>query len=94
MSEMGRGVPMDALDAVCRSYKECQKCARERYGDQCIGEFYAYDYSTNNGNSVCNDDADTCNRALCECDRKFAIGKSNHYIHSSLTGLFRPCCRY
>jgi hypothetical protein len=73
MSEMGRGVPMDALDAVCRSYKECQKCARERYGEQCIGEFYKYDYSTNNNNSVCNDDADTCNRALCECDRRFAI---------------------
>ena len=75
MSDMGKGAPMDELDTVCRAYKECQKCARMAFGDMCIGEFIEYGHKFRNGESQCTDDANTCGRALCECDKKFAMGK-------------------
>ena len=37
LSEMGKGTPVDELDRSCRVYKECQKCAREEHGKECIG---------------------------------------------------------
>jgi len=83
MSDMGKGAPMDALDSVCRAYKECQKCARQQFGDMCIGEFVRYDQRFRNGDSECTDDANTCGRALCECDRKFSIGKSNGFLQQT-----------
>ena len=75
MSTMGKGAPLDELDAVCKAYKECQKCARQRFGEMCIGEFVRYGMDMVNGYPVCNDNGDTCGRALCECDKKFAQGK-------------------
>ena len=84
MSEMGRGAPMDALDAVCKSYKECQKCARERFGEMCIGEFVQYGLRMRNNGPTCSDDANTCGRALCECDKKFAQGKPS-FVSSVIT---------
>jgi hypothetical protein len=39
MTEMGKGKPVDALDRVCRTYKDCQKCVREKHGDDCIGTY-------------------------------------------------------
>ena len=55
MSDMGHGRPVDALDTVCKAYKECLKCARMKHGDTCIGEFYKYKYGFNNGDVKCND---------------------------------------
>lgn len=81
MSEMGRGTPMDALDVVCRAYKECQKCARQNFGQECLGEFYSYGYTNDNTQTVCTDDANSCKRSLCECDRKFAI---DHFAASAV----------
>ena len=75
MSTMGKGAPLDELDAVCKAYKECQKCARQRFGEMCIGEFVRYGMNMVNGYPVCTDNGDTCGRALCECDKKFAQGK-------------------
>ena len=74
LSEMGHGVPLDALDTVCRAYKECQKCARKVHGEACIRELLSYDFETAGDNSICQDQAGTCKRALCECDKAFAIG--------------------
>jgi hypothetical protein len=57
MSSMGHGKPVDAMDRICKEYKECQKCAFEahpsdnsgssgeglgQYG--CIGEFVKYNW--------------------------------------------------
>ena len=39
MSDPGYGPPVDALDAVCKRYKDCVKCARMAHGEMCIGEF-------------------------------------------------------
>jgi hypothetical protein len=72
MSDPGHGPPVDALDTVCKAYKDCVKCARMEFGDMCIGEFVRYKYGYKNGDAVCKDDAGTCDRALCECDAKFA----------------------
>ena len=44
MSDMGRGAPVDALDTVCKKYKDCLKCARMQHGDTCVGEFYKVKY--------------------------------------------------
>ena len=37
----------------------------------CIGEFVAYGLKMKNG-PTCTDDAGTCGRSLCECDKRFA----------------------
>ena len=63
---------VDALDTVCKQYKDCQKCARATHGDTCIGEFVRYKYGEKNGDKFCKDDAGSCERNLCECDLQFA----------------------
>merc|ERR1711868_297757 len=72
MSDPGHGPPVDALDTVCKQYKDCQKCARATHGDSCIGEFVRYKYGEKNGDKFCKDTAGSCDRALCECDLQFA----------------------
>lgn len=85
MSDPGFGPPIDALDVVCKQYKDCQKCARLRFGDECIGEFVKYNYELvgppKTGKAVCKNktdgkgdkgDENRCKRALCECDAQFA----------------------
>jgi hypothetical protein len=72
MSDPGHGPPVDALDTVCKQYKDCQKCARATHGDTCIGEFVRYKYGEKNGDKFCKDDAGSCERNLCECDLQFA----------------------
>merc|ERR1739838_448576 len=72
MSDMGKGRPIDALDTACKAWKHCQKCAREAYGEMCIGEFVRYNFGYSNGEAVCRNGADTCKRSLCECDALFA----------------------
>lgn len=72
MSDPGHGKPVDALDSVCKAYKDCLKCARKTYGDECIGEFVKYRYGLRQDEIVCRDDPNSCKRALCECDAMFA----------------------
>jgi len=72
MSDPGHGPPVDALDSVCKAYKDCLKCARMKFGDTCIGEFVKYRYGYRNNEIQCRDGEDSCDRALCECDAKFA----------------------
>ncbi|CAG5110991.1 Oidioi.mRNA.OKI2018_I69.chr2.g5332.t2.cds [Oikopleura dioica] len=38
LSTMGSGQPRDQLDRHCKEYKECQRCARDRFGDECVPE--------------------------------------------------------
>lgn len=83
MSDPGHGRPVDALDVVCKQYKDCQRCARERFGDTCIGEFVKYRYGERNGEKFCRNQADTCERALCECDLQFAKD------HNKVKGVFK-----
>jgi len=75
MSDPGHGPPIDALDTVCKQYKDCLKCARMEYGDMCIGEFIKYKFKKIAGALTCRNSENTCERALCECDKQFA---ANH----------------
>ena len=72
MSDPGFGPPVDPLDAVCKAYKDCQKCARAEHGNSCIGEFVRYKYGERNGDKYCRGRPGSCDRALCECDLQFA----------------------
>ena len=39
MSSPGHGPPVDNLDRVCKRYKDCLRCARERHKDNfCLPE--------------------------------------------------------
>jgi len=38
LSDMGMGAPVDTLDRSCKKYKDCQKCVRQKHGDDCIGK--------------------------------------------------------
>jgi len=92
MSDPGFGPPVDALDTVCKQYKDCQKCARAKFGETCIGEFRKYRYGLLDGNrgkgvqcknNPSKSDDDACERALCECDAQFAEA------HQKVTGVFQ-----
>ena len=80
MSKRGKGKPVDALDAVCKAHKECLHCASEVYGanrgDRCLGDNVQYSnavgWNSSKFESFCTfHDADTCERAICECDKAF-----------------------
>jgi len=59
MSEPGKGPAVDPLDAACRDYKDCVKCAKLKHGNYCIGENIRYSY---NNNYICTDGAGSCKR--------------------------------
>jgi len=71
MSDPGHGPPKDALDTVCKAYKDCLKCARQEHGDSCIGEFTRYKFELDS-DVTCQDKKNSCKRQLCECDAMFA----------------------
>ena len=75
MTDPGLGAPVDELDRLCKTYKDCLKCARKEHGDMCIGEFVKYKYVTRRGNIICKNQEGSCGRDLCECDAMFAKGK-------------------
>merc|ERR1712176_133377 len=76
LSDPGKGTPVDELDRVCLTFKQCTKCAKQRFGEDCISEFKRYVFAEDrNGFSKqasCLDEVGSCNRALCECDKMFA----------------------
>lgn len=74
MSEMGRGVPVDNLDTKCKFYKDCQRCVRDKHGDQCIGEIVSYQwkFSKKINDFMSRDAEGSCARELFECDLQFA----------------------
>lgn len=72
MSDPGYGPPVDPLDKVCKAYKDCVLCAKREFGQECIGEFVKYKFGYDQSGPVCKNKPNTCDRALCECDRMFA----------------------
>ena len=61
---------MDEIDAICKSYKQCLKCAQEQHGENCIPEMINndatayYDVTINKRQKriTCGDPAGSCNR--------------------------------
>ena len=94
MSGPGIGsVATDGLDASCKSYKACLKCAIDEFGDSCTREFN--NYSTEESDSLrCTDSAGSCEKALCECDKHFAeshASEAENYDHgfNQISGGFK-----
>jgi hypothetical protein len=79
MSDPGFGRPVDPLDQICKQYKDCQKCVKREYGDNCIGEFVKYDWRMRRGQPQCINAPGTCERNLCECDLDFARKMPSQY---------------
>lgn len=71
LSDQGKGMPVDPLDKVCQKFKQCTKCAKEEFGEDCISEIIKYKFNKSDAN--CKDTSGSCERALCECDRMFAF---------------------
>ena len=93
MSDPGHGRPVDALDTVCKAYKDCLKCARMTHGDNCRGDWILYRFGYRQGEVSCRDPANSCERALCECDAQFAkahnavkdVFTTEYHMHWSIT---------
>jgi len=74
---MGRtaGDPVDEIDATCRAKQLCYKCAQLDYGANCKATVgYRFKgYKLNGERRLrCLDTENTCERALCECDKRLA----------------------
>ena len=87
---MGHGRPVDSLDSACKTYKECQKCARLKYGETCITDFVEYKVNELSGERVCDGQIGTCGRDLCMCDLAFArahVAVTNQFNQMYWSGL-------
>jgi len=74
LTDMGKGTPVDDLDRACRVYKDCQRCVRDKHGNQCIGEFVKYTWRIDGPRDVqSSEKTGSCPRELFECDRQFAL---------------------
>ena len=64
----------DGLDNKCKAFKDCQKCVRDKHGDQCIGEMkkYTWKYAGKRGVFESTNMEGSCERELFQCDLKFA----------------------
>lgn len=72
------GAPVDLIDGICQSYKQCVKCAMEKH-DDCTPEFlggskkrYQMTVPTQpNGEITCTNNPGSCKRDMCECSKIF-----------------------
>ena len=64
----------DGLDNKCKAFKDCQKCVRDKHGEECIGEFkkYTWKYAGKRERFESIDAEGSCERELFQCDLQFA----------------------
>ncbi|CAG5110121.1 Oidioi.mRNA.OKI2018_I69.chr2.g4555.t2.cds [Oikopleura dioica] len=73
ISQNGHGPAIDEIDTTCKKYKDCIKCVKMEFGEECINNDFRYRIrQTDSGKITCKDDGETCKRAICECDKMFA----------------------
>ena len=58
--------PINENDILCRQYKECLACSILVYGEEC-SDFNDFRLEE----QVCLEFADSCQRAMCECYKRF-----------------------
>ena len=65
------GAPIDEIDTICQSYKQCVKCAKEKHADEdclpeylgsAIGRYRMTVPNTPGGEITCTNRAGTCKR--------------------------------
>ena len=83
MKTKSYGKPANYLDASCRAYQECIKCAVEEYGETCFSvdnwAGYGYQYDVVGDDVQCLNKPKTCRRSICECDKMFAKMQADHF---------------
>jgi len=94
MTTTSYGKPVDALDASCRAYQDCLKCAKDHHGDSCFPDFTGYLMEVIDGEVMCKNNPKTCRRSLCECDKIFAkmqaANQHNYNSQMHLLGGYEP----
>lgn len=104
----GKYAPMDAPDKACQSLYECYRCVRThhenkggvcdpiqtRYNMKLKGEDWAAK-DTSHHHATCRNEDNTCERDLCECDRRFSEQYRNAVSlydekHHQVLGSFNP----
>ncbi|XP_033828099.1 phospholipase A2-like [Periophthalmus magnuspinnatus] len=68
----GKGTPVDELDQCCKVHDKCYEAARKLPGCSAIADLpyvLVYDHTCSNQRVTCSDTNDTCQLAVCECDR-------------------------
>jgi len=71
-SGIGGGPTLDFLDKGCKQWHNCLRCAKERFGEDCLSDKTSYRLSFSDGEAQCLNRSGTCKRAICECDKHFA----------------------
>lgn len=71
--EEGKGLPVDQLDTICKHYRLCQKCVRNKQGDKCVTSDHKYNWRWNFHKKILEilSAPGSCERELGECDRLF-----------------------
>lgn len=85
----GVGKAIDPIDRACRSLTECLKCSEYDYGiSKRCHPHVGYKYESLDDGEVrsinCLDDAGSCQRSMCECDRKFLQAIQEHTYDKNL----------
>merc|ERR1712184_186969 len=87
-SPKGRGIPKDGIDQACKQLHQCQTCINMDFSqntgsalDASCNDQYNFNLTnTDRGVGVeCLNPKDTCQRARCECDKRFAIDLAAAY---------------
>jgi len=87
------GVPIDPIDGSCKKQSQCYDCAKMDHGEDCLSDHVGYKYElvsdvndpdnhmkkTINCLNDPNRSKRSCNRAICECDKKLAEDLRTNY---------------
>lgn len=67
--------PVDDKDKHCFEFTRCNRCVTFDYGPDCTPEQIEYDFEISENDEVtCLHPKDTCQRAICECDKANVLG--------------------
>lgn len=86
----GIGKAIDSIDRACRTLSDCLKCSEYDYqiSKKCnphVGYKYesVEDLALGLRSITCLNEKDSCQRAMCECDRKFLQSVQEHNYEAS-----------
>lgn len=98
--KLQRGKPVDEIDAACRQHAKCYLCNKMDYDGKMNNDkkpkpmkcqpsrtIYNYNVTKTDEGEVqinCNNELNTCQRSVCECDKRFA------YRIRDLEDLYNP----
>jgi len=94
------GLPVDDIDRSCKNFFQCYDCARMQ-DPKCLGDRVKYKYqllldsATGDKSITCLNEEGTCQRNICECDKRWAnnlqklAGDFNpeYHVNRSKTGM-------